>query len=108
MVIIDLEKACNHVEWDCVDYMLLRFGFDNWWRRWLRECISTTSFSASVNGSPSRLLKASRGIRQGVLSLPSFSLFWQRPWVLFLSKLMILGLFGVFSGGHGGEAIMHL
>lgn len=48
-----------------MDYMLIHFGFGDRWCRWIRECISTTSFSALVNRSPSRFFKACRGIRQG-------------------------------------------
>lgn len=49
---IDLEKAYDHVEWYFVDYMLFRFGFGKIWCGWIYECISTTSFSVLVNGSP--------------------------------------------------------
>ena len=62
---IDLEKAYNHVEWSFVDCMLQRFGFGERWRSWIKECISTTSFSVLVNGIPARLFKASRGLWQG-------------------------------------------
>ena len=57
---IDLEKAYDHVGGNFIDYMLLRFGFGETWQGWMRECISTSSFSVLVNGSPSKLDKASR------------------------------------------------
>lgn len=62
---IDMEEAYDHVEGDFVDYMLCKFGFGNLWRGWIRECISSTSFSVLVNGFPTLLFKASRGLRQG-------------------------------------------
>ena len=62
---IDMEKAYDHVEWGFVDYMLRRFGFGGRWCAWIQECISSPSFSVLVNGSPSRLFRASRGLRQG-------------------------------------------
>lgn len=61
---IDLEKAYDHVEWSFIMYMMRRFGFGDKWCRWIEECISSTSFFVLVNGSPSRLFKASPGIRQ--------------------------------------------
>lgn len=60
---VDLEKAYDHVDWRFLDYMLLKFGFGDTWQEWMGECNSTTSFSVLVNGSPSKLFKASRGIR---------------------------------------------
>lgn len=46
-------------------FMLGRFGFGSRWRGCINECISSTLFSAFVNSSPTRLFKASRGLRQG-------------------------------------------
>ena len=42
---IDLEKAYDHVKGDLLDYMMLIFGFGERWRGWMKECISSTSFS---------------------------------------------------------------
>ena len=60
---IDLEKAYDHVDWNFIDYMLYRFGFGNTWCRWMEEHISSTSLFVLVNGSPSKLFKASRGFK---------------------------------------------
>lgn len=56
---IDLVKAYDHMECSFVDYMLFQFGFGETWQKWIHECISTTSFSVLVNGSPSKLFKTS-------------------------------------------------
>lgn len=44
-----------------LSYMMSRFGFGEKWCSWIGEYIFSASFSALVNGSPSRL----QGIRQG-------------------------------------------
>ena len=63
---IDLEKAYDHVEWEFVDYILFKFGFGGIWREWICECISTTSFSILVNGSPSKLFKVQEVFSRGI------------------------------------------
>lgn len=60
---IDLKRAYMTVDRKIIDYKSGRFDFGNRGQRWIKECISSTSFSVLVNGSPSLLFKASRGLR---------------------------------------------
>lgn len=62
---IDMEKAYDRVCWDFVLYMMEWMGFGNRWRKWMKICMSTTSFAVMINGEPSSFFKASRGFRQG-------------------------------------------
>ncbi|GKV07784.1 hypothetical protein SLEP1_g19505 [Rubroshorea leprosula] len=62
---VDFEKAYDKVCWDFLDYMLLRMGFCNTWRMWIRECLQSNTVSVLVNGSPSRQFSVSKGLRQG-------------------------------------------
>lgn len=93
---IDLEKAYDHVEWDFVVYMLHIFGFGEKWRGWFRECISTTSFSILVNDSPTKLFKASRGIRQGDPLSPFMFTIMVEALSSFLVRTRELGLLSSF------------
>lgn len=46
-------------------YMMCRLSFSEKWRGWIKECISSSSFFVLVKGSPYRLFKSYRGLRQG-------------------------------------------
>lgn len=41
-----------------------RFGFRLKWRKWIKTCISTTSFAVIMNGGPSSFFHAFRGLKQ--------------------------------------------
>lgn len=62
---IDLEKVYDRVGYGFVDHMLYKFDFGKKLSSWIRECISSISFSILVNGCPNGLFRASEGLRQG-------------------------------------------
>ena len=62
---LDMEKAYDRLEWPFIFEMLSQLGFDARWIGWIRECITTTTFSVLVNGIPGFSFSPSRGIRQG-------------------------------------------
>ena len=44
--------------------VLQRMGFGEIWRAWIKECIAIPSVSIMVNGTPSKLFKMGKGLRQ--------------------------------------------
>jgi len=62
---IDMEKAYDRLEWDFIIQCFRELGFHPKWVSWIKECISTFSYSILVNGVPYGLIKPSRGVRQG-------------------------------------------
>ena len=62
---IDLRKAYDTINWGFVKEVLMGLGFPNLFVEWIMQCISTTSYSISINGSMHGFFKGSQGIRQG-------------------------------------------
>ncbi|GKV47542.1 hypothetical protein SLEP1_g54439 [Rubroshorea leprosula] len=48
-----------------MDYMMMRLGFNETWRKWIMECLRSVSVSVLINGSPTNQFSVSKGIRQG-------------------------------------------
>ena len=62
---IDIEKAYDQINWNCIIKVLQKMGFGAKWVKWIKRCTSTTSFSVLINGSPTGFFNSSRGLRQG-------------------------------------------
>ncbi|KAL0378395.1 UNVERIFIED_CONTAM: LINE-1 retrotransposable element O protein [Sesamum radiatum] len=62
---IDLMKAYDRVEWPFLLQVLRRLGFCDKFVDLIQQCITTSSFSLLINGSPFDFFRPSRGIRQG-------------------------------------------
>ena len=72
---LDMEKAFDKVDWTFLENILVAKGFGPKWRRWIKECISSTNFSIIINERSREKIYATRGLRQGdPLSL--FSSLW--------------------------------
>jgi len=62
---VDFEKAYDFVHWGYLDEVLKCMSFPVLWRKWIRECVGTTTASMLVNGSPTDEFPLKRGLRQG-------------------------------------------
>lgn len=65
MLKVDLRKAFDSVRWDFVLATLRALHIPERFVGWISECISTASFSISVNGQTGGFFKSTRGLRQG-------------------------------------------
>jgi hypothetical protein len=62
---MDMGKAFDRMEWSFLIAILEKLGFSPLWLSWIRICISSTSFSILLNGSPFGFFSTGRGLRQG-------------------------------------------
>ncbi|CAN0912200.1 Transposon TX1 uncharacterized 149 kDa protein [Linum grandiflorum] len=62
---LDIEKAYDHVNWNCVLHILHTLWFSEKWIGWIQACICTPAFSILVNGEAAGFFQSSRGLRQG-------------------------------------------
>lgn len=60
---VDFEKAFDSVAWEYLDFVIKMIGFGKKWCMWIMSCISITSVSILVNGSPTREITMDRGLR---------------------------------------------
>ena len=49
---LDIEKAYDKINWNFLTVVLGKMGFKEKWMGWIQWCISITSFSIMLNGSP--------------------------------------------------------
>ncbi|GKC11905.1 putative ribonuclease H-like domain-containing protein [Tanacetum coccineum] len=62
---VDIQKLYDIVDWDFLKKILAGFRFHTHMIGWIMECVTTTSFSISINGSLHGFFKGKRGLRQG-------------------------------------------
>jgi hypothetical protein len=65
LVLLDFEKAFDSVSWDFLDYVLKSFGFEEYFRSWVKIFYTDIYSSVMNNGNISSRFSLGRGIRQG-------------------------------------------
>lgn len=90
---LDLKKAFDHIEWSFVRQALHYFNFPSELIKLIRSCITTTSISILVNGTPTPFFNPSRGIRQGD---PLSHIYSSYAWNY--SPVILTGLLTIHSG----------
>ncbi|KAH1090919.1 hypothetical protein J1N35_018176 [Gossypium stocksii] len=85
---LDISKAYDRVEWNFVEMVMKKLGFDSNWVNSLMKCVTTVSYSVVFNGFTGCTFIPSRGLRQGDPLSPFLFLFCREG----LSSLIRLAL----------------
>ncbi|XP_075663436.1 uncharacterized protein LOC142633038 [Castanea sativa] len=62
---LDMSKAYDRVEWDCLQLIMRKLGFHERWIQLVMRCVSPVTYAIRVNGVPCGAIRPTRGLRQG-------------------------------------------
>ncbi|XP_022030851.1 uncharacterized protein LOC110931782 [Helianthus annuus] len=92
---IDIQKAYDTVSWSFLEKVLKAFGFHDKMVAWVMACVSTTSFSLSINGNLHGYFRGKRGLRQGDPMSPYLFTLVMEILSLLLQHEAAFGIIGV-------------
>ncbi|XVE62150.1 hypothetical protein DITRI_Ditri06bG0095700 [Diplodiscus trichospermus] len=72
---LDMNKAYGSVEWDFLEAVLVKLGFDRTWIKWIIKCISTVSYFLIINENLSSQVSPSKVLGREIPYLLIFLLF---------------------------------
>ncbi|GKC04232.1 putative RNA-directed DNA polymerase, eukaryota, reverse transcriptase zinc-binding domain protein, partial [Tanacetum coccineum] len=61
---VDIQKAYDTVDWRFLGFILKRFRFHQSMIKWIMVCVTSPSYSISINGNIHGFFKGKRGLRQ--------------------------------------------
>ncbi|GKU93948.1 hypothetical protein SLEP1_g7497 [Rubroshorea leprosula] len=105
---VDFEKAYDKVCWSFLEFMMMRMGFSKKWRKWIQECLRSSSVSVLINGSPTKEFPVSKGICQGDPLSPFLFLIVAEGLNGLVSATVEKNLYKGVKVGNGDTMITHL
>ncbi|KAE8689350.1 Pescadillo-like protein [Hibiscus syriacus] len=103
---VDFKRAYDSVDWRILVKIMSKMGFGDRWSSWMYKCISTASISVLVNGTPTKRIYTTRGLRQDCSLSPMLFNLGGELLHLMLVKAVNKGLFAGFELGSMGRSFM--
>ena len=105
---MDMSKAYDCVEWDFLEAIMRKLGFDNQWVSVIMSCVRTVQYSVLLDGVPKGYIIPSHGIRQGDPLSPHLFLLCAEGLSALLRQASISGRLRGIQTSHGGPWVSHL
>lgn len=105
---LDKSKACDRLEWDCLDATMMRFGFDTCWINRVMESVRSIFFSVLVNRKPSVEFFPQREIRQGDPLSPNLFILWDKVFSHLIRRAEERGSLRGIKVAHTAPSVSHL
>ncbi|KAA3471339.1 reverse transcriptase [Gossypium australe] len=105
---VDFQKAYDTVDWDFLEFVMIKICFGNRWCKWIRPCMPTASISIFVDGLLIECFYIKRGLRQGCPLSPLFFYVVAEALNVMLSKAVNSGLYNrVVVVGNSIASVSH-
>ncbi|XP_042974832.1 uncharacterized protein LOC122306468 [Carya illinoinensis] len=105
---LDMSKAYDRVEWDFLEVVMCKMGFDRRWVTLVMNCIRSVSYSVLLNGEAQSTFKPTRGLRQGDPISPYLFIICAEALSNLLTQAESKGKISSIPMGRGPTKINHL
>lgn len=103
---VDFKKAYDSVCLRYLDAVMCKMVFSVLWRKWIKECVTTTTASVLVNDSPTDEFPLKRGVRQGYPLSPFLFLLAAEGLNVMMKSMVENSLFTGFGVGNRNSYVV--
>lgn len=105
---LDFQSAYDTVRWDIIEQVLRIAGFGEKWIKWVMASITSASILVILNGSPLKLVKMDKNVRQGDPLSPYLFILVCEALVFLVRKAECKGLLSPLMIGEHHVPLKHL